>query len=103
MRGHHGLPGIDAALAGTEWAIQGLRLATDLGKIPIRMQTAQQQAAQQNGKADTSRGGFDYPRYRHCEDLFRPVESSDGEVCQHKKQWHPAIMPPVVGEPRLSS
>ncbi|MNO56728.1 hypothetical protein D3C76_472480 [compost metagenome] len=41
LRGHQVLPGVDTPLACAKRAIQGLRLATDLGKIPIRVQTAQ--------------------------------------------------------------
>ena len=102
LRGHQVLPRIDTALPGTQRAIQGLRLAADLGEIPIRVQAAQQQTAQQRGKADTSHNGFEHPGYRHCQALFRPVESSDGAACYRKKQWHPAIMHPPVSPPTLS-
>ncbi|MNG87442.1 hypothetical protein D3C79_462480 [compost metagenome] len=102
LRGHQVLPGIDPALPGTQGAIQGLRLAADLGKVPIRVQAAQQQAAKQHSKADTLHNGFEHPGYRHCEALFRPVESSDGAACHGKRQWHPAIMHPPVTRPTLS-
>jgi hypothetical protein len=48
------------------------------------VQAAQQQTAQQRGKADISHYGFEQPGYRHCEALFRPVESSDGGLATTK-------------------
>ncbi|WP_218186819.1 hypothetical protein, partial [Pseudomonas sp. NBRC 111127] len=48
------------------------------------------------GKEGRSHKAFEHPGYRHCEALFRPVESSDGGACQGKRQWHPAIIHPLV-------
>ena len=58
LRGHQVLPGIDAALPGTQRAIQGLRSSAYQREIPIGVQAAQQQTAQQRGKADTSHNGL---------------------------------------------
>ncbi|MNJ31663.1 hypothetical protein D3C77_263070 [compost metagenome] len=67
LRRQQVLPSIDTALPCPQRPIQGLGTAADLGKIPVGVQAAQQQAAEHYGKAQPAHGQVNSPTYRQCE------------------------------------